>query len=827
MRHQIFEKKPRLPTRLAYVVDRRTVVDQATEIAERIQRNLPELRLPKQWLSVSTLRGQFADNREWTADPARPAIIIGTVDMIGSRLLFSGYRSSYKLRPLDAGLLGQDTLLVLDEAHMSEPFERLIRTLGDRGGFQKDQGLPLRVMCMSATAGDDDDPTRFKLELTDLEGNRNTNPINQRYEAKKRLVVEPPADTNKVRDGVIESAVAFVKESHARVVVFIQKPDDASKIAAAIRKELRLPKGSVEVLTGTMRGLERDELLKKGVLKRFLDGEEKPEDRSSKDPVVLVSTSAGEVGFDLNADHMVCDAAPIDSLIQRLGRVNRRGYGDAKIRVFVAKTDDKPAKAKTKRLLRRKRTWEFATAAALKCLEQLAKNEDGTLDASPRAMDQLKRGPTKEQFQNALSPKPDTVALTDILLDAWSMTTITGRMPGRPPVAPWLRGVSDEEPQTTIAWRAELDLDGFEQLDTTDIDEWFDAHRVLPHESLAVPTSAAREWILNRWRHLGEESQATVGDRPCIVDRAGLQVLNIKSLVDELERNRTDSIRGSDIVLPASFGGIRRGEGLLNENAPDQVGSLDGSDGDPLMVSDVADERARYRLLRSVDDGVEKEEPLVGAAPQDPGSFARFTLDLPGDGDTLRQLVSLVPKRERPESGTNRQTLQHHVSLVERYASEIAQRLPLSEAVRQALYLAAKWHDNGKDRDRWQQAAGRTLGEEPLGKSGGSLRRISGGYRHEFGSLREFADAHRGKIADHVFDLAMHLIATHHGRGRPHFPKGGFDPEARAESAQIALGAVRRFARLQRYYGYWQLAWFENLLRCADAMASAAKDGQT
>ena len=254
----------------------------------------------------------------------------------------------------------------------------------------------------------------------------------------------------------------------------------------------------------------------------------------------------------------------------------------------------------------------------------------------PEAMDQLKRGPTKEQFQNALSPKPDTVALTDILLDAWSMTTITGRMPGRPPVAPWLRGVSDEEPQTTIAWRAELDLDGFEQLDTTDIDEWFDAHRVLPHESLAVPTSAAREWILNRWRHLGEESQATVGDRPCIVDRAGLQVLNIKSLVDELERNRTDSIRGSDIVLPASFGGIRRGEGLLNENAPDQVGSLDGSDGDPLMVSDVADERARYRLLRSVDDGVEKEEPLVGAAPQDPGSFARFTLDLPGDGDTAQ-----------------------------------------------------------------------------------------------------------------------------------------------------------------------------------------------
>jgi hypothetical protein len=38
---------------------------------ERIQRNLRELGLPKRWLSVSTLRGNFADNRGWAADPSR------------------------------------------------------------------------------------------------------------------------------------------------------------------------------------------------------------------------------------------------------------------------------------------------------------------------------------------------------------------------------------------------------------------------------------------------------------------------------------------------------------------------------------------------------------------------------------------------------------------------------------------------------------------------------------------------------------------------------------------------------------------------------------
>lgn len=41
-------------------------------------------------LAISTLRGELEDNREWSTHPARPAIIVGTIDMIGSRLLFSG-----------------------------------------------------------------------------------------------------------------------------------------------------------------------------------------------------------------------------------------------------------------------------------------------------------------------------------------------------------------------------------------------------------------------------------------------------------------------------------------------------------------------------------------------------------------------------------------------------------------------------------------------------------------------------------------------------------------------------------------------------------------
>jgi CRISPR-associated endonuclease/helicase Cas3 len=821
LRRQVTERRSRLPTRMVYVVDRRTVVDQATELALQIQKNLSGLGVPDKWLWVSTLRGQLADNREWAIDPSRAAIIIGTVDMIGSRLLFSGYRSSYKLRPLDAGLLGQDTLLVLDEAHLSGPFEKLVRALSDEGGFQRNQGLPMKVMCMSATTGDHG-LAPFKLEPTDLEGDANTNPIVQRYDAKKRLLLAPPLEKNKIRQEVIKAAAELVEKDNARVVVFTQKPEDASDIAKALRK--RLSEGAVEVLTGTMRGLERDELLEKTVMKRLLDGEEKPEDRSGREPAVLVSTSAGEVGFDLNADHMVCDAAPFDSMIQRLGRVNRRGYGDANIVVYVAKADDKPARASGKKPPG-KNKWGAATEEALKCLEQLPLNGDGTRDSSPQSIDRLKESLSQEQLQAASTPKPDTVELTDILLDAWSMTTIAGRMPGRPPVAPWLRGLDGDEPQTTIAWRSELDVEGFSLLDLTDIDDWFDSHRVLPHETLSVPTHKAGEWVLERWKELSDEARLTVGGRRCIVDRGGLQTLDMKSLVDELARKLPNSpIANSDIIVPASFGGIQRGQGLLDAKAPVPVEPAAVAPEDFLSISDVADiGRGRYRSR--CDDGV--EAPLVRSLPGDRAKFARFAVDLPGGGDTARQLISFVPKREWTEYGTTRQSLQTHVSLVEKYAAEIAARLSLSEDVfGEALRLAAKWHDHGKDREIWQRAVGRNPGEDPVGKSGDSMRRIAGSYRHEFGSLRELEKVHRGKIADDVLDLAMHLIAVHHGRGRPHFPKGGFDPDARAESPEIALESVRRFARLQRRYGYWQLAWLENLLRCADARASAEKDGQ-
>ncbi|HET6884360.1 MAG TPA: type I-U CRISPR-associated helicase/endonuclease Cas3, partial [Pirellulales bacterium] len=432
-----------LPRRLIYVVDRRTVVDQATALATKLQRRVKALhRLARRQPdlepfcksfpvpAISTLRGQLADNREWSRNPSRPAIIIGTVDLIGSALLFSGYRSSYKRRPLDAGLLGQDSLLVLDEAHLSRPFERL---LGSIGGFNKacansiSTGKPMRVIRMSATSSSSTDSTidvfRLEGDFDSRTGDFADDTVRNRYKATKHVRITQLDGNEGLTNKLASEAIKLAQDNMLRgkrIVVFVRKPEDAKAVAKAVREHVAESVGelgskpnkiknapyvnSVEVLTGTMRGLERDKLVEKPVLKRFLDGGENPDIVENKTRVFLISTSAGEVGFDLNADHMVCDATTLDSLVQRLGRVNRRGWGDATIvlvREPVKMKDGKPVELKG---------LDLAIANTLQLIEDVIDvSPNNIIDVSPKNIALLKLGEWKVKYAASCSPDVSTV----------------------------------------------------------------------------------------------------------------------------------------------------------------------------------------------------------------------------------------------------------------------------------------------------------------------------------------------------------------------------------------------------------------------------------
>lgn len=834
------ENRPdEIPTRLIYVVDRRTVVDQATDLARKLQCNFG-----KDKLAISTLRGQLADNREWSADPTRPAIIIGTVDLIGSALLFSGYRSSYKRRPLEAGLLGQDSLLVLDEAHLSTPFEKLITSISV---FQRSNPQPMRIIRMSATSGESSGQTRFELQDSD----RNDPIISQRFHATKRLTVFEPVDSKQVNGALAKAAVTLTSDTERlgkRIVVFVRKPDDARSIAEMIRRHGA--KGSspspyanaVEVLTGTMRGLERDELVRKPVFKqRWLNGDLKPDDPANDEPVFLICTSAGEVGFDLNADHLVGDAAPLDSWIQRLGRVNRRGHGDATV---ILVNDEAPTD---------KTPFDTACIATSKLLA------DG-MDVSPRALAAFKQGLTPEQIDEASSPKPATVDLTDILLDAWSMTSILERMPGRPEVGPWLRGIEKEQAQTTIAWRAELDLFHGHANPEKTLKAVFSRHPIRPHESLTVNTGYLLEFI-KAIPKLKDGPPDVMSTRVAIrFPRGQVVCRTLQQLSDDPSVLYADSM----LILPAQFGGLDD-SGMLDvefvpktqKDADPEPRSRDVADRSGYEHTDEARTRLRILIVRS-DDGLWIPKPLPGRTipdnislkPSYDKSSALFNdlkaaslrvrlvqpIKLDDEGDAVQSLVILAPApvREAKED----QPLTKHVGAVESEAKRIADALHLSEhdPIRIGLLFAARWHDEGKKARIWQVFA---CNPDPDGPSESALGKMAQsrdakflrGYRHEFGSLLRILQPQRCGTTgcdlpadSDARELALHLIATHHGAGRPHFAQAVYDPFTDVERDAIHAESIRRFARLQRKYGWWYLAWLENLLRCADQLASANEE---
>lgn len=127
--------------------------------------------------------------------------------------------------------------------------------------------------------------------------------------------------------------------AQVRCLVFCNARKDTTAVAAALRnlaKSATVPEPVIELFVGGRRVKERaqarDALARLG----FLAGTAVSLERSA----FLIATSAGEVGVDLDADHMVCDLVAWERMVQRLGRVNRRGDGHAKVVVVV---DSEPA----------------------------------------------------------------------------------------------------------------------------------------------------------------------------------------------------------------------------------------------------------------------------------------------------------------------------------------------------------------------------------------------------------------------------------------------------------------------------------------------------
>jgi CRISPR-associated endonuclease/helicase Cas3 len=359
--HRVVRGDKRWPLRLVWTLPMRTLVEQTEAETRWILAKLgmggtQGSQVGK--VGAHVLMGG-ADSGPWHLHPEVPAVLIGTQDMLLSRALNRGYGAARARWPVDFGLLSQDTLWVLDEVQlMGVGFATALQLAAFR---RESPGMrPTHTWAMSAT-----------LQKSWLEKSPDTKDLSK-VAVPVRLTdgdtthtlwkdSEKPIQLCEAMS--VAAQARFIRERHARLqkeapltLVVCNTVDRARAVYDELCKQASKGGPEVRLLHSRFRGTERGGWA--GLLR-------------PSGPVpsrVIVATQVIEAGVDLSADLLITEACPWPSLVQRLGRLARRGgRGEA----FVLPLDpDKQAAP-------------YEPDAMRAALDALALIED----ASPRALE--------------------------------------------------------------------------------------------------------------------------------------------------------------------------------------------------------------------------------------------------------------------------------------------------------------------------------------------------------------------------------------------------------------------------------------------------------
>jgi CRISPR-associated endonuclease/helicase Cas3 len=883
----------RAPRRIVLAVDRRIVVDQAYERARKIRAALDKadgghvaafaaalrrLGGADEALHVEELRGGMPREDDWVRNPAQPTVLCTTVDQLGSRLLFRGYGISAAMAPIHAGLLGEDALLLLDEAHLSAAFRDTLKDVQRRRVAPHGLGLPWAACMLSATPGREDGAV---FALTPDE--RNEDAISARLKRAKRATLRRcGAEAGKPEHvaALVEGARELAKEceSGATVAIIVNRVALARAVFDALEGDERL------LLTGRVRPVERDALIDDHRERLFAD-ERKPA-CAGDGPLFVVGTQCIEAGADFDFDALVTQIAPLDALRQRFGRLNRLGSDRPAPGLVIAAKDELSAKARDALYGDRlKLTWDWLDSRA---------TPDGTtktIDMAPDAVRALTEA-DRDAADACVAPAPAAPSLR--AADVVFLSTTSPVPHPDPCLALFLHGEARSSPDVSIVWRADLRKHDASPADAQDdmAREVLGCMPPRPGEALRVPVWAAQSWLAKQLDIAGRVADAEAEAAPDQESPRRGEGWAVRWRGPDSDETKWIEMRdarpGDVLVVPASCGGC------------DRYGWAPGSKD---RVADLADDAAAPYASRRLalrlhpalwrrDDAPEQAwnmvwpdlraaaengaGPLLDAVIERSGALqeragtlraARADLIYPygDDADGMPLGVVVVARRGVADKdaggaastedeaasgfGPDAIELDKHQRLVAEEAGRIAALAGLAPALQAAITFATRHHDDGKADPRFQAWLADPDGQPGtlLAKSGrnrGAAREMAArreaglpqDWRHEVLSVR--AAIPLLPAADGSFDpdLALYLIGSHHGQGRPFFvhddPWDAHGHAPRGIALPLGPGPERLdfdyrghdwpslFVLLRERYGAWGLAFLEAVVRLADHRVS-------
>jgi CRISPR-associated endonuclease/helicase Cas3 len=850
----------RAPMRIAFVVDRRLIVDDAFARAKKLQwaLALPQCEVTERVaaalrsfageqappLLARRLRGGAPREDDWARTPNQPTILCSTVDQVGSRLLFRGYGISDRMKPVHAGLLGSDCLILLDEAHLAEPFRQTLASIAELRG-EDVVVAPWRVVLLSATPGLPQAEDLFSLDDDD----RAHPLLAQRLgAAKPAALVEiagkqgVAAETRRVEE-IADRAIGTLAElkrdiPSPAVGVVVNRVARARSVFE--RLSGTLPASKVMLIIGPARLADREKAVIED-LQPIRTGAT----RSLATPLVVVSTQTIEAGVDIDFDGLVTEAAALDSLRQRFGRLNRAGRPVKPVAAILAHRDDLSGRADVDAVYgdRIAKTWDALNGTVAPGAEPIV---DFGISGFPETL--------VANSASLAAARKDAPIVLPAYVDLWSQTSPIPN--ADPDPALFLHGPERAPASVQVVWRADITAADFDHRQR--ISELLDLIPPRSAEAVEIPLWAARAWL--RRDVAAEMVLSDLAEKaPDEADeRRGRRVFRYAGS-DDLRRTgaaSAEDLRDGDlIVVPTEYGGCDRwgwapgstdmvkdlaekaaepyaGRRLVVRVTPAlilQWSAGPEDEAETLPTLDATRQTLSALLAEHRDEAASELLDAVLALPRLPSEMGKrleklkhrkgrrlnrvFAYGCDAD-ERPSGVIFIAPNgiREPPAGPMEEyadgdpateddglgsapgfaQTLEEHSQEVREWAIEFAKRLGIATELAEDISLAAYLHDQGKADPRFQAMlyGGDWFAIDEtrvLAKSAGAVgpaawtkAGLPERWRHEALSVR-LAREHPRFCEAHDPELVLWLVGVHHGYGRPLYPHA--DPQEPQDDA--------------------------------------------